>query len=643
MRAFLVGLLLSGWLSACGRAPVEAAHPPDAGGPCAPCAACSPCDDAGVWPDDGGLVDSGTPGEPEDAGLGARLTATGAVFRLWAPHSDAVTLVGDFTGWDAGVAMAESTDGVWSATVDGAQAGQRYRFEVGYGGKVYGRSDPRALALDDAAGPSVLVDTRAYHWLVNDFTPPPYAEQVIYELHVGTFNVPPGAPHGSYRSAIDRLDFVAALGVNMIELLPISEFGGARSWGYNPAGLFAVESSYGTPDDFKALVDAAHARGIGVIVDVVHNHYDDGPLLRCFDGDCLGARGIYFYADARGTTPWGPRPDFGRAQVRDFVADNAALWLSEYRCDGLRWDSTVNIRTANGADVPDGWHLLQRANALSHAVRPGAIAIAEDWQGDDWLSRPVGQGGAGFDAQWDGFVHEVNGTILAASDAARSMATIRTALTRAYNGHAFERVVFTESHDEVANGNQRIPSMIDGAHPDSLAARKRSTLGAAVALTAPGVPMLFMGQELLTDKWFADDRPLDWTRAATYAGIVQLYTDLVHLRRNTSGVTEGLTGEGTSVFHVNDGAKVIAWRRWRSAGDDVVVVANFSGKSFPTYDIGFPAGGTWHLRFDSDDPRYSPDFTGAGADVTPSQVAYDGLAFRGRLALGAYSLQVYSR
>ena len=589
-------------------------------------------------PDDAGTAspDLAPPGPPP---LGGTVTPTGATFKVWAPHADAVTVTGDFDGWGTTHLLAKSAGDIWSGEVAGAKAGQRYRYLVSQGGQLLTRSDPRARALDDANGKSVLVDPDAYAWKSAPFAAPDFDHQIIYELHLGTFNVRAGEPHGTYQSAIDRLDALVALGVNMIELLPIAEFPGSRSWGYNPAGPFAPESSYGTPDDFRALVDAAHARGIGVILDVVHNHYDS-TLLHCWDGDCLGKQGIYFYTNQLANTAWGPRPDFSRPEVQAFVLDNTLMWLSAYRCDGMRWDSTINIHGGDGA----GWSLLRSTNDAAHAQSPRTIQIAEDWQGDAGISKKTKDGGGGFDSQWDGFVHDINGVILAASDGARSMATIKGAVEREYNAHATERVIFTESHDEVANGKQRIPEMISPGDAGSLAARQRSTLGAAVALTSPGIPMLFMGQEMLTNGYFADNRPLDWTRATTYAGIVALYTDLAHLRRNLDGTTAGLTGDGVSVFHVNDNAKVIAWRRWKTAGDDVVVIANFSGTTLANYQLGLPAAGTWKVRFHSDAKSYSPDFDGvAGADVVATQVARDGLPYAGTVALGRYAVVILSR
>jgi 1,4-alpha-glucan branching enzyme len=578
---------------------------------------------------------------PKPPGLGGELTPTGATFRVWAPDADAVAVTGDFDAWTMTAhPLTKEAGSIWAGSVAGARAGQRYRYVVMRGGQTLTRSDPRARRLEDADGNTVLVDPAAYAWTQPSFTAAAVSEQVIYELHVGTFNVRSGEGHGTYASAIDRLDALAALGITMVELLPIAEFPGDRSWGYNPAGPFAVESSYGTPDELKALVDAAHARGIGVIIDVVHNHYEADPLLRCWDGDCTGANGIYFYTGALASTPWGPRPDFGRSEVRDYIQDNALMWLGEYRCDGLRWDSTVNI--AQG--IMDGWTMLRSINDAVDAQFPTAIQIAEDWRNDSFISRPTAMGGAGFDSQWDGFVHDINSTILAGSDGARAMGTVQSAISRVFNGHASERVIFTESHDEVANGRSRIPEMISPGNAGSLIARQLSTLGAAVTLTSPGIPMLFMGQEMLTDGHFDDNRPLDWSRATTYSGIVKLYTDLVHLRRNTDGTTAGLTGDGTSVFHVNDAAKVIAWRRWKLGGDDVVVIANFSSQRFATYEIGLPSSGTWRVRFRSDSAAYSPDFDNPPtSDVVATPTARDGLPYTGAMALGRYELVVLSR
>jgi 1,4-alpha-glucan branching enzyme len=604
--------------------------------------------DGGAASADGGAAsaDGGGMAPSPTSDLGATLTPDGAWFSVWAPNADAVAVAGEFNSWSATASpLTRGDGGIWSTFAGGASAGQQYHFLVTRDGGTANRNDPRARALTDSRGLSILV-SRDYAWK-SDFTPSSFDEMVIYEMHVGAFNPPGGATPGHFSTVTEKLDYLAALGVNMLELLPVSEFSGSQSWGYNPGAPFAVESSYGGPDELKALIDAAHAHGIGVMLDVVHNHYVSGrdDILRCWDGDCLGKDGVYFYTDARESTPWGPRPDFSRPEVRAFIVDNTIAWLDEFRVDGFRWDSVSNIRTANGADNPDGWRLLTEVSAAVHA-RPGKLHVAEDLAGLDSITQPA-PGGGGFDAQWDAaFFRPVDDNLVQASDANRSMAQIRDAIQHSYNGVSTERVVYTESHDVVANGAARIPQQISPSDPGSVTARKLSTLGAIVAFTSPGIPMLFMGQEFLEDGSFSDSNPLDWTKTSTFSGILRLYTDLIHLRRNLDGHTAGLRGENVSVYHVNESAKVLAWRRWSASGpgDDVLIIANFSGRAFPVYQIGLPQGGTWRVRLNSDSIAYSADYGGTSSpDVTAAQRSRDGFPWEGTLAIGAYSALVLSQ
>jgi 1,4-alpha-glucan branching enzyme len=571
-------------------------------------------------------------------GLGAIPYAGGTHFGVWAPNADAVFVAGDFNAWSETAApLAKNAGGTWTANIAGAQPGQEYLYVISHAGQTLRRIDPRARAVTNSVGHAIIVDPKAHTWTTTGYQTPSFDEQVIYELHIGAFNpTVPGRP-GTWASAADKLDDLAALGVNMLEVLPPAEFAGDFSWGYNPAFPDAPESAYGTPDDARAFIDAAHARGMGVIIDVVHNHYGPSDLsMWCFDGECYGAGGIYFYTDARGATPWGPRPDFGRPEVRDYIADSALLWLNEYRADGLRWDSTSNIKNAGA----DGWQLLQRVNDAVDSTQPWKIMIAEDLQGDAWISKPTGQGGAGFDSQWDAsFFHPIDDNLIRPNDSDRSMPAVRDAIAASYNGQATQRVVYTESHDEVANGKQRIPEMIWPGHADSWYARKRSTLGAAIVMTSPGIPMLFMGQEFVENGSFADTRPLDWSKETTFAGIRQMYADLIQLRRTLPG----LRGDNVNVFHVNDGDKVIAFHRWKNGGpgDDVVVIANFSGKAFPSYDIGFPRGGAWHVVFNGDWSGYAADFGDTPADDTTAwNGGKDGLGYHGTVGVGPYSVTI---
>jgi 1,4-alpha-glucan branching enzyme len=226
------------------------------------------------------------------------------------------------------------------------------------------------------------------------------------------------------------------------------------------------------------------------------------------------------------------------------------------------------------------------------------------------------------------------------------MAAIRDAILGRYGASAFSRVIYTESHDEVANGKARVPYEISSDDPGGWLARKRSTLGAVMVFTAPGIPMLFQGQELLEDEWFRDTDPLDWGKKDRFAGIFRMYQDLVRLRRNWDDRTRGLIAHNVNVFHVNDGDKVIAFHRWDRGGpgDDVVVVMNFANRSYDGYAIGFPRAGRWRVRFNSDWSGYSPDFgSKLGYDTEADRGPRDGLAFSGDIGVGPYSALVLTQ
>ncbi|MGF1536999.1 MAG: alpha-amylase family glycosyl hydrolase [Elainellaceae cyanobacterium] len=585
-------------------------------------------------------------------GMGAIPHGDSVTFRVWAPFASGVAVASSFNNWsDTATPLTHEDNGYWSAQVSEASVGDEYKYVITNrdSGEVLRRIDPYAREVTNSAGNAVVADLD-FSW-EEDFSTPPWNEMVIYEMHIGTFNDEPGGPPGDFSSAIKRLDHLRSLGVNAIQVMPAAEFAADFSWGYNPAHPFAIESAYGGPRAFKAFIEAAHQRGIAVIFDVVYNHLgpDDLDLWR-FDGwSENGGGGIYFYNDWRSRTPWGDtRPDYGRPEVRQYLRDNALLWLDEFRVDGLRWDSTVNIRTVSGeGDLPDGWSLMRWVNDEINARFPEKISIAEDLQNNAWITKDTEADGAGFDAQWSSaFVHPIRDAVIAAADEQRDMAAVRDAISHRYNTDAFERVIYTESHDEVANGRQRVPEEISPEDPGSWFARKRSTLGAAIALTAPGIPMIFQGQEMLEDEWFHDQDPIDWSKLDTYRGIYTLYRDLIRLRRNWDNQTAGLRGQHVNVHHVNNQDKLIAYHRWADGGpgDDVVVVANFADRTHDAYAIGFPNGGQWRVRFNSDARAYGEDFGAQGGyDVTAYSGSQDGMGHRGEVGIAPYSVLILSQ
>lgn len=581
---------------------------------------------------------------------GAIPFANGTSFKLWAPNASAVNVAGAFNSWSTtATPLVSEGNGWWSLDLRGASAGQEYKYVLKNGTNTFWKNDPWARKLVNSVGNAIIYSPTTYNWQSSNFQTPSWNDLVIYEMHVGAFNDTAGGSPGNFATAIAKLDYLKDMGVNGIELLPVQEFPGDFSWGYNGSFPFSVESAYGGPEGLKQFVDECNKRGMAVLLDVIHNHYGPNDLdMWRYDGWYQGAYGgVFFYNDSRADTPWGStRPDYGRSEVRQYIRDNQMQWVNEFRVSGLRWDSTLNMRTTNSGDNADGWSLLQWLNNELDAAAPGKINIAEDLQNNEWLTKATSQGGAGFDSQWSNFVHTLRGAITGGDDNARSMTSVRDALNERFNGDAFRRVIYTESHDEDANGKQRVPSEIDSANPGSYWAQKRSTLGAALVMTAPGIPMLFMGQEILEDGYFSDSDPIDWSKLTTYSGINKMYKDLIALRRNLGGKSNGLKGQGMNVFHVNDTGKVLAFHRYMNggSGDDVVVVANFKNATYNNYRIGMPRSGNWSVVFNSDWNGYSSLFGNLFTpNVTAGSPAYDGLGQSATVNIAPYSVVILAK
>jgi 1,4-alpha-glucan branching enzyme len=591
-------------------------------------------------------------------GMGTILIPGGVAFRVWAPFASEVLAAGTFNQWSTTAnPFASEGNGYWSVEVPGAKISDEYQFVIRNGAQpLIWHKNPYASEVVNSSGNAIIHDPN-FDWTGDNLTMPPWNELVIYEMHVGTFNDTPAYGPGTFDEIVPKLPYLRDLGINAIEIMPVGEFSMDYSWGYNPSQPFSVESALGGPQGLYKFVKAAHEYGIAVILDVVYNHCGPGDLdLWRFDGwsDADHDGGIYFYDNWRSHTPWGAtRPDYGRGEVRQFFRDNALFWLDKYRLDGLRFDSVVNIRNRDGnnndpaGDLSDGWSLLQWINNDIRANQPWKITIAEDLQNNEWITKDTGAGGAGFSSQWDaGFVHPIRSAIISANDADRDMMAVRDALSHAYSGDAVQRVIYTESHDEVANGKSRVPEEIWPGNADSWFSRKRSTLGAALIFTTPGIPMIFQGQEFLEDGYFQDTVPLDWARLQANSGINLLYRDLIRLRRNWFNQTRGLRGQHINVHHVNNSDKVIAFHRWDNGGpgDDVIVVANFANRSYDSYTLGMPRAGQWRVRFNSDWQGYNADFGNhMGYDTMAGSGPMDNMPFQANVGIGPYSVLILSQ
>ena len=545
----------------------------------------------------------GTATERHRAGMGAIVHDAGVGFRVWAPHAEQVRVTGSFNDWSKDAdPMAGEGNGYWYADLPHAGIGDEYRYLIRSGKEELSRIDPYARQVTSSVGNTIIVDPE-YDWQGDDFRMPPWNELVIYEMHVGTFHRPDEDTPGTFADAVEKFDHLRRLGVNAIQIMPAMEFAGDVSWGYNPAHIFAIESAYGGPGAFKDFVKAAHASGFAVILDVVYNHFGPSDLdLWRFDGwSEHDGGGIYFYNDWRRETPWGAtRPDYGRAEVRQLIRDNALMWLEEYHVDGLRFDMTLYIRNVRGDEsdpgdgLPDGWSLLQWINREIAQRFPGRLTIAEDLRNKAEITAATDAGGAGFGAQWDAeFVHPIRAVLIEGADEARHMGTVAHALGHHYNGDAFQR---RDLHRVPRRGGQRQgagaagdragrPGPLGGA--EALDARRRADVYRARhpdAVPGPGVPPGRMvpgyGAAGLGPRRGVPRHPPSLPRPDPAA-------PEPHRRE------PGALRPRPRIFHVNEADKVIAFHRWDQGGpgDDVVVVANFANRSHEGYRIGLPREG----------------------------------------------------
>ena len=426
---------------------------------------------------------------------GAELHENGVRFRLWAPGEDQVGI--EIDGHQP-VHMARQPEGWHELITIGAHPGSLYRYVVGDGLRV---PDPASrFQPEDVHGPSEVIDPGAYDWQDADWRGRPWSESVIYEIHVGAFT-----PKGRFLSAIEKLDHLVRLGVTTIEIMPVSDFPGTRNWGYDGVLPYAPDSAYGRPEDFKALVDAAHARGLSVMLDVVYNHF--GP-----DGNYLPVYAPQFFTD-RHKSPWGAGINFDGEHsrpVRDFVIQNALYWLVEFHLDGLRLDAVHAIQ-----DDGDTHVLVELAETVRKAItnRPVHLILENEDNRASLLRRNDGGKPPLYSAQWNDDIHHVLHVAATGENVAYYEAYLGEdeLLGKALaEGFAFQGammpysgkprgepsaslppaafVAFAQNHDQIGNRafGQRLAEL---AAPEAVRAVS------AVYLLLPQVPMIFMGEE----------------------------------------------------------------------------------------------------------------------------------------------------
>ena len=574
----------------------------------------------------------------------------------------AVSVVGEFNDWDAERDPLKREDnGLWFCEVKGAKAGQQYQFELTNGDQRLRKNDAYARMIHPEKATSVIyADT--FKWNAPAFVLPKWNEMVLYEMHVGTFGKKLGGKGGSggFDEVIARLPYLKSLGVNALEIMPLMAFPSEHSWGYSLTNPFAVEPSYGGPDALKRLVDVAHALGIALIIDIVINHFGPDNLdLWQYDGwSENGKGGIYFYNDQRAWTPWGEnRPDFGRGEVRQYLRDSALLWLEEFRFDGLRVDATLFIRNTRGeegrpeADLPEGWTLMQWINDEVERFFPGRWLVAEDLQRNEWITKPTQRRGSR--------LSRAVGPVVRPPDPAQRGDVRRRGAVDGRGGagdrvHLQRRSSAADHLQRVARpGRQRPGARAAGdrperhgglLRPEAFHARRRpghDQSRCSDAVRGPGIPRdRLVPRRCLPRLDQAQDPsrhqpPVSRSRPSPAQP----------LRRHA----RGLTGRSVHLHHFNNQDKVIGFHRWDQGGarDDVVVVASFSNREIETdYRIGFPRGGRWIIRFNSDWKGYSPDFHevgNPGGAVEAEREDRDGFPFSATVRLPSYGLLIFSQ
>jgi 1,4-alpha-glucan branching enzyme len=573
----------------------------------------------------------------------------GTSFAVWAPNAKAVRVVGDFNSWDGRLHPMRTlgSSGVWELFLPGVGEGARYKFElVTPEGALRLKADPMAFAAEHPPGQASIVTSSRHEWGDEAWLASRASSELmrapmsVYEVHLGSWRTVPeeGDRPLTYRELATQLvDHVAELGFTHVELMPVTEHPYTPSWGYQVSSYFAPTSRFGTPDDFRALVDAFHARGIGVIVDWVPAHFpkDDWALAR-FDGSAL-----YEHADPRqGEHPdWGTLVfNFGRNEVRNFLLASALYWIEELHIDGLRVDAVASMLYLDYSRKEGEWvpnrhggrenleavSFLQEVNTVVHGRYAGVLTIAEESTAWPGVSRPVHLGGLGFSHKWNmGWMHD---TLEYFS---------KDPIHRRFHHHqltfgliyAFsENFVLPLSHDEVVHGKGSLLGKMPGDRWQQLA-----NLRALYAWmwAHPGKQLVFMGQELAQDREWSEQRSLDWHLLGDsgHRGVQDLVRDLNHLHVGEPALWTGdFTPDGFRWVDANDADQsCYSFLRLPVApegtvpgpveadGRPVQCLANLTPVPRYGYRVGLPQGGRWQVILNSDALVYG----GSGIDVGP--------------------------
>lgn len=517
-------------------------------------------------------------------------------FNLFAPYNKAASLVGSFSDWKE-IPMEKGKDGYFRVTVDLEDGDYLYKFRVQSKSWFFDQPDHWVTITDpyatDVDGNSAeengivhikdgerIVDT--YVWQ-NDATPlPADHELVIYEMHVADFSGGEGDPHarGRYQDVIDKLDYLCELGINAIELMPVKEYPGSYSWGYNPRYFFAAESSYGSTADLKRLIDECHGRGIRVIMDGIYNHSEAASPLTQIDHDYW-----YHHAPRDPDNSWGPEFNYEfydenleTYPARRFIGDTVRYWIEEFHIDGIRYDAARQMANY------DFMHWIVSETKRIASMKP-FYNIAEFIPENPSITNVDGP----MDGCWhDSFYHIVMPILCGEFFDMEKLKDVIDAKRQGFMG-TVNVVNYMTNHDH----NHAMAEFADHDIFGEAAFRRRK-LGAVLVMTAMGVPLLWMGEEFGEYKHKTPDQAkVDWTLLAgdLNRNLFEYYKGLIRLRK----MNHALYTENVDFFHENPDTRVLGYNRWNDEGSRVVVVANFSDNFLAGYSVpNFPDNGTWH-------------------------------------------------
>lgn len=511
-------------------------------------------------------------------------------FKLWAPYNAKASLVGEFL--DNPVEMEKGKDGYFRTKVELADGSYRYQFRVQSKSFFLEADewveviDPYATQVDEAAQ-CAIAEVRSgqrivgnYTWQHDQVELPGQNELVIYEMLVQDFNEGDSGEKGTFRTVLDKLDYLQSLGVNAIELMPVQSCPMEIGWGYNLRHYFALRSAYGTPDDLKQLIDECHARGMLVLLDVVLNHSESESPLTKIDYD------YWYRREAKDPdNSWGPEFDYehydenyDRYPAREFMRDMINFWIAEYHFDGLRFDAVKQL------DNPDflGW-IVDEAG-LTAKPKP-LFTIAEHIPETPELSGFEGP----VDSSWRvSFHYNLLDLLLQKGDAVALAKELIDPRPTGFQSTT-NVVNYLTSHDQ----DRVMASMADAEIFDE-AAFKRAKFGAALVMTAMGIPMIWMGEEIGEYKpKTLDPAPLDWSLLDNEAnqGLLKYYQGLIALRKENAA----LRSDNIDIFYEDLESKVLGYVRWDDIGPKVAVVVNCSDSYLADYEVSdLPEDGTWH-------------------------------------------------